>query len=1093
MFRHLFCFELRMQLAGPLFWLALVAFAAMGFDIGLSDPIQINPVSEGLHQNSPLMVAVVLGGMSIIGMLVTAMFVGTALLRDDSARTADLLHVTRITKGSYLGSRFAAGYVLTLTVLLGAVVMMAIGYHMSWLPAGAIGPTPWLGFVVAIGVYMAPNLLFGASIVAASIAITRSMKYCVVAVVMVLVLHNVSNAIVSGNPLLAVLVDPFGGQFIVQLAKNWTAADINTRLPIGSTLWLNRLLWLSVSTGLCALAFARFRLSHNEGQRASKPAKDRPAPDTQASLITVIPRHGFIAEAKKALSLARSEFLNSALGIPFLVSVIAVVGTVAVYLIFSRAPDGSPTYPVTHLMLGVIDAAIHLPAMAIMGFYAGEMVHRERDDRLADVVDAYPVSRAAWLIGKAGSLTGLLALLIAACLLTGVTFQLLSGFTAIEPGLYLAGGALIGLPLLIFAGAALALQILCANKFVGYLLTVVVGASVVLLPTMGIHDHLLLFGTAPPLHYSDMSGFGPFLAANLWFGLYWGGAVLATILVASTFRVRGETIDTGSRWAAAKLQLVRPMLVIGIVFCLGVSVAAGAWIFHNTHQLNPIDPAATALTQKGRYERLYRQFLPLPQPRITAVNLAVDIHPAQREVDFHGSYTLTNETAHPIATLTVTTDPRTETTVDHAAMTTQVVDAVAGFSVYRLDTPVQPGQSITLTFSTNYRHRGFTNDADDADLVENGTFVSNLLLPSVGYDHKREIIEPANRAAHGLGARVSVVDTNNPYVSQDADRIAFHAVVSTDPDQVALAPGKQVRTWTAGSRRYFEYASEKPMAYVYGFLSARWVVTKAQWHGVTIEVYADPKHPWNVDRIVAALKDGLSAYSSEYGPYPLSEIRVAEFPGYRDFAQSFAGLIAFSEDLGFTSQGPVDGGIDFAYFITAHELAHQWWGHQLLPADAPGALLLTESMAQYSAIQLVDLHEHSSLAALLAYERGQYRVGLSSVDGHDEPLDKVTDQAFVAYHKGSLAMLAYQTMLGPARTTRVLRDYFTAYAGLAAPYPLASNFAATLRSALPPAARPRFDQWFTGGGIPASAPPRRSIAAGRGGDKGDPLGRPISR
>ena len=123
----------------------------------------------------------------------------------------------------------------------------------------------------------------------------------------------------------------------------------------------------------------------------------------------------------------------------------------------------------------------------------------------------------------------------------------------------------------------------------------------------------------------------------------------------------------------------------------------------------------------------------------------------------------------------------------------------------------------------------------------------------------------------------------------------------------------------------------------------------------------------------------------------------------------------------------------------------------------------------------------------------QYRIELSSVDGHDEPLDKVTDQAFVAYDKGALGMVAYQTELDPAKTARVLGDYFQSHAGLAAPYPLASNFVTRLRAAIPLPARPRFDQWFTAGSMPASVPPRRPIAADRGGDSDGPLGRPVSR
>jgi aminopeptidase N len=43
---------------------------------------------------------------------------------------------------------------------------------------------------------------------------------------------------------------------------------------------------------------------------------------------------------------------------------------------------------------------------------------------------------------------------------------------------------------------------------------------------------------------------------------------------------------------------------------------------------------------------------------------------------------------------------------------------------------------------------------------------------------------------------------------------------------------------------------------------------------------------------------------------------------------------------------------DYAYYVTAHELAHQWWGHQVSPNATRGANLISESLAEYSALMI---------------------------------------------------------------------------------------------------------------------------------------------
>jgi ABC-2 type transport system permease protein len=60
--------------------------------------------------------------------------------------------------------------------------------------------------------------------------------------------------------------------------------------------------------------------------------------------------------------------------------------------------------------------------------------------------------------------------------------------------------------------------------------------------------------------------------------------------------------------------------------------------------------------------------------------------------------------------------------------------------------------------------------------------------------------------------------------------------------------------------------------------------------------------------------------------------------------------VPYSENISFISdlRKPVD--IDPVYYVTAHEVAHQWWGHQLNAANVQGSAILSETLSQYSAL-----------------------------------------------------------------------------------------------------------------------------------------------
>ena len=215
-----------------------------------------------------------------------------------------------------------------------------------------------------------------------------------------------------------------------------------------------------------------------------------------------------------------------------------------------------------------------------------------------------------------------------------------------------------------------------------------------------------------------------------------------------------------------------------------------------------------------------------------------------------------------------------------------------GHRIYRLATPLQPGDSLQLEFQLQYAPRGFTERGLDPSVVPNGTSFSSTWLPAIGYQSSRELISAGDRRKYGLAPRRLI-----PSLYDEAARkqyhpgIAFEAVVSTDEDQVAVAPGALRRTWTENGRRFFDYATDGPIGAEWAFYSARYAMHEARWDDsagtappVAIRVFHNPRHTAHVDRMVRSISASLDYYTGQFGRYPYSHLTVrrASPGGYRD-------------------------------------------------------------------------------------------------------------------------------------------------------------------------------------------------------------------
>jgi aminopeptidase N len=291
------------------------------------------------------------------------------------------------------------------------------------------------------------------------------------------------------------------------------------------------------------------------------------------------------------------------------------------------------------------------------------------------------------------------------------------------------------------------------------------------------------------------------------------------------------------------------------------------------------------------------------------------------------------------------------------------------------------------------------------------------------------------------------------YLAGDADWVNFDAVVSTSPDQIAIAPGTLEREWMDQGRRYFHYKMDKPILNFYAFQSARYEVRHERWQDVTIDLYYHPGHDFNLDRIVKGARAALDYYSANFSPYQHKVLRIVEFPRYAAYAQSFPNTIPFSESAGFIAKvddkNPKD--IDYPFFVTAHEVAHQWWGHQLIGANTRGSTVLSETLAEYSALMVMKKAVGAGkMRRFLRYDLDKYLMGRALENKRELPLAQNEGQAYIHYYKGSLGMFLLQDLVGEDKINGALHDLLVRYAFHAAPYPNVTMLTDALRAVTPP-------------------------------------------
>lgn len=1063
MFAKIASFEFRYQLRQPAFWVIAIVFGLLAFGAVASPNVQIGSGGNVL-KNAPFSLTVAHIIFNVFFMLATTAIVANVVARDTQTGFGPMILSTRITKGAYLYGRFFGAFAAVALCYLSIAIGTLLGTFMPWVDPETVGPLRLGDYLYAYAVFGLTGLFLTSALFFMLATVTRSMMATYIGVVAVLIAYLASTGVLGSRPEFETMMawaEPFGSGAYGLVTKYWTAAERNTlNAPLEGVLLWNRVIWTAVGAALLAASYLLYRPSPR-GAKLKKQERLKALVETDAppaGPIGALPRpsYGFASGLTQLWSRAIFETVLIFKSPAYLVLVLLAMSFAVATLFFTGEIYGAPILLVTRMVITALTGTFGLISIVIAIYYAGELVWRDRDRRVHEIVDATATPDWTFLIPKILALALVLISTLLIGVLAGVLTQAIKGYTNFELEKYLLWYvAPQSLSFLLLAVLAIFIQALSPNKFVGWAIMVVYLISTLVMSNIGFDHPLYQYGQGVSVPLSDMNGRGDFAGFAAWFDSYWSAFAVILLVLAYALWRRGTESRLWPRLKRLPHRLAGPAGLIGGA-ALAAFIGLGVFIYTNTNVWNEYETRDAGEQRQAAYEKALLRYETTPQPAIADVRLVLDLHPHQPRLTTRGSYVLMNRTDRPLAEVHLRWQDDLDMvglTVEGAAVAREWEDF--NYRIYRFATPMQPGERRTVTFETVLEQKGFKTSGNTTRLVDNGTFVNNgEFAPSVGMGRDGLLTDRTKRRKLGLPAELRMAKLEDErararnYVG--ADWVNADITVTTDADQTPIAPGYKVSDTTANGRRTARFVTEAPILHFFSVQSADYDILREVHDGVTLEVYHDAQHARNAPRMIQAMKTALDYYQTAFGDYQFRQARIVEFPAYASFAQAFANTMPYSEGLGFIADFSDPQKIDYVTYVTAHEVAHQWWAHQVIGSDQQGSTVLSETLAQYSALMVMEkTYGRDQIRRFLKQELDRYLRARGTERLEELPLMRVENQQYIHYQKGGLIMYLLREQIGEEAVNRALRRVIQQYAFQSAPYPRSLDLVAALRAEAP--------------------------------------------
>lgn len=1047
MVSKIFPFELRTRFASPLTWLILLMMCFQGvwyafavYDFYVHDQAMIN--GAGIFY-------VCLSGGGLILMIIIAMITGMSLYRDIEQRTALFLYAFPIDEKRFFLGKFFGAYAINLLLVFAYVVGMIIMPYLGVESADKFGPVPWLQLVHGYALFGLTNIFLLTAVSYFCVIRFRNMAASYIGIFLLVLVFLVAEAVSGNSPYITALMilDPFGFVYTKEIVDGMSVAEKNSAfLPVGERLLLNRLLWVGI--GLLAFTYSYFRFSFRNFIQAAFGSARKTLQDNVVASHDASFTHVAVPHVKRVFSIgeyfrklwrfALVEFLNVVRPASFRVVLMVIAIMFFLYMVL-----WNPVYYVgaqVPLTSGMTTTRLHTGFLMIilLMIWSGELFFKDRTTGLWQITDSIPMPSWVMLLSRFVAMCGVALIISLTMLVSGIVAQVGQGFFVIDWQVYindLLGFRYGWLTYVLYIGLVFFVAGLTGNRFLTHVVCVGYFIFIMISFDTGIIEQIRYgYALVPGIDdFSELNRYGVFSVASFWYFLLWLSLAISFLLAGIRFWNRGSEKGVFKRVFSLRGELGWGGVAVSLV-SLAVFFFLQSFLVAEVNTTRNYVPSGQEDTEAAEYEKRFGEVQFFASPRITAVDLRLDLYPLEQAAKYKVELTLDNPSNEPVEKLYVNADYFTEISslrMDGRELERLEADKVLGMEVYALPDAMAPGDVRTLVIDSRRSYPGISQGEPRADLAYNGLFMERP-VPVIGYDSGKELQENNERKANGLDMLDSRMDpVDDPvslvkhYLATDATLVSGTITVSTPADQTAFAPGLLVKRWEQNGRNHFRYELEKPSPLHWYVGSADYAEEELTVGETKVTLLYKEDHDYNLDLYREALEEGMSYLESHLGTYPYTDLRVAEVPFYQDPFYAFANTIAISEKEGWYGDRNDDDVVSFIRVSVAREMFRQWVLENGLLADVQGVEMLWTALPEALALGLLEQRDgEERVAVILDKKRRKYGKDRGAEPNQEPPLLYADGIGYLEGNKGTLALYHLSRSIGHDRLLRFVREWF---------------------------------------------------------------------
>jgi ABC-2 type transport system permease protein len=1071
------------NLKRPLFWIWYLLLAWNAYLISTSSwiirSVDTSVGTEKSFVNSEFQLAFVLAVMcSMMLWLFVAILSGSPILRDSQYRIGEIIHTTPLRPSEYVWGKYLAALATCLIAILLFLLTLILLTDVIPNPAVAEfhGPFKLRNYFMPALLFIVPSIVFVSSVaLAISIYTRKAFLVYLFPVVMLILTMNFLYKWYPADPnslksYLVQCADPSGFRWLKQ---TWLMVDRgvsfynSTPIHYDAGFIFGRLFYVFLAIGIILLSTQRFAKKFARiPDRKVKVIQQIATPVASAAYLppkTLPAVSRKIAGAGKQIAGVIQFELRELISQPWLLVVIAIIAFIL--LMPDRGARGE-LHVLTLYTSGLMAVSTFTPLTVMLCFFlmftTADSLHRETTTGLSPLYFSTPARTTAIVVGKtlANFAVAIITMAVAFVLVTIFLIQKNEAPFQFAPFLYT--WIYLMLPTFLFWCAFIAAAYsLTRSRTASYAL----GIALMFITGWAIFNAKINWVThwslVESLTWTDFGAYELDRKALILNRLFYFSLTIVLLIVA-VWKFPRRNLDPHRHTSSSK-SMTRFILRTAAILAIPIALGMTLWMqvengFQGTRARN---------AAKDYWRRNVATFWNAPLPDRTFINIDIKMEPRQRSFHLNGSYEMINNQKFPLYRIPLTgvgfwsNLKWTVNGKDHKP------ENRSGMFVFNFDPPLQQQQKVTIGFTYDgvilpgVSRSGGVLDLGEF-LLESGTALTGRnpwFVPVLGFVETIGVDEENRFEAKDPGPKYYEGITEG---GVDCSLLNTRIRIDVPQEYMATSMGVLKNEEVKNGRRLLLWESDYPVR-VFNVVAGRWTHKDGQ----SSRIYYLPAHTYNVDDMLSGLDGARKYYSEWFGSYVWHDLRLNEFPALAMYARGNPTNIFFSEGIGFLTKEHMEQDIFFgmsAFAVTAHESAHQWWGHMLSPANGPGAILLAEGMANFSTLCLLEQikgdRQRQTAAEFMEETYGEQRFVTSEkplvFTSNTRPADTT-----VIYDKGGWVFWMLRNLMGRDAMYAGLKTFITKY-HKGPDLPVLEDFVAHMRTYAPdPAAYDAFvKQWF---------------------------------